>query len=371
MYKNKRRGKYQKKVNLLVCLTVGLILLLFLNYSRITGVFNRAFCVPLTTTSASSINPENITVSFSPGTPGAVNSEILNTLEKLLWRARYSIYGAIYDFDYEPIAEILIKKFQQGIDVKLVVEADNSKERAVLLCEQAGIPVLKDLNRAYMHNKFFVVDNLYTWTGSTNLTKNCLFFNNNNSIILPSREVAEDYLGEFTEMFNLKNFGRGSSSNTKYSDVRLSTAVVSVYFSPDDKVEEKLLQEIGKSRRKIYFLAFSLTSKSVADQLASARAKGLEVKGVFEKKNAGNTSSKDEFLYSNGIEVRYDSNPKTMHNKVFIFDEETVWTGSYNFSANAEKGNDENVIIIRAREVAQAYIREFQRLFDTGVPMRI
>ncbi len=45
-----------------------------------------------------------------------------------------------------------------------------------------------------------------------------------------------------------------------------------------------------------------------------------------------------------------------MHNKTMIIDSKTVITGSYNFSENAE-ANDENLLVIEARDVAAAYMQ--------------
>ena len=53
-----------------------------------------------------------------------------------------------------------------------------------------------------------------------------------------------------------------------------------------------------------------------------------------------------------------------MHHKVITIDEDTVITGSYNFSDNAEKGNDENIIIIRNVELAKLYNKEFKRCLN-------
>ena len=51
-----------------------------------------------------------------------------------------------------------------------------------------------------------------------------------------------------------------------------------------------------------------------------------------------------------------------MHNKVMVIDNKTVVTGSYNFSENAEK-NDENLVIIESPLIAAAYTRYFDALF--------
>ena len=53
-----------------------------------------------------------------------------------------------------------------------------------------------------------------------------------------------------------------------------------------------------------------------------------------------------------------------MHHKVFIIDEKIVITGSYNFTANAERRNDENVVILFDEQIAQAYRDEFWRVYE-------
>lgn len=53
-----------------------------------------------------------------------------------------------------------------------------------------------------------------------------------------------------------------------------------------------------------------------------------------------------------------------MHHKVFIIDEEIVIFGSYNFSASAEKKNDENVMVIFDQDFAAQFMAEFWRVYD-------
>jgi phosphatidylserine/phosphatidylglycerophosphate/cardiolipin synthase-like enzyme len=50
-----------------------------------------------------------------------------------------------------------------------------------------------------------------------------------------------------------------------------------------------------------------------------------------------------------------------MHNKLMILDD-TVITGSYNFSENAES-NDENLLVLKSHEVAGACGRSFDATF--------
>ncbi|MGC8737637.1 MAG: phospholipase D-like domain-containing protein [Candidatus Hydrogenedens sp.] len=286
-------------------------------------------------------------------------------------RRKKSIYGAIYELDYEPIVELIIQKFQQGVDVRLVIERDNSQQEGILRCKSVGISVVEDNNAALMHNKFFIVDNFYVWTGSTNMTYNGLFLNNNNSVLIQSPQLAENYINEFYEMFFEHHYGMKSPRNTKYQRIYIDkdTTLLNM-FAPEDGVERRIIEEVQNTNKSIRFMAFSFTSESIANSFVRAKDRGVDIQGVFEKRNAGNIASKDEYLKHAGINVRWDSKPKNMHHKVMIFDEQKVLTGSYNFTDSAEKRNDENVIIIDNHEIARFYIDEFHRIFETGIPVR-
>jgi phosphatidylserine/phosphatidylglycerophosphate/cardiolipin synthase-like enzyme len=63
------------------------------------------------------------------------------------------------------------------------------------------------------------------------------------------------------------------------------------------------------------------------------------------------------------MKVFKDGNPGQMHHKVFIIDEKIVITGSYNFSASAERTNDENMAIFFDPQIAAQYLAEFQRVY--------
>ena len=88
----------------------------------------------------------------------------------------------------------------------------------------------------------------------------------------------------------------------------------------------------------------------------------MPVRGLFEKRNAGSSYSRDDFLLAAGAEIYMDGNPYSMHHKTIIIDENMVITGSYNFSAAANTKNDENCLIVHNPDLAQAYSNEFENL---------
>ncbi|MBS1266551.1 MAG: hypothetical protein MAG795_00518 [Candidatus Woesearchaeota archaeon] len=48
-----------------------------------------------------------------------------------------------------------------------------------------------------------------------------------------------------------------------------------------------------------------------------------------------------------------------MHHKVFIIDNRTLITGSYNLTMSADKRNDENMLIIEESKLPQRFLHEF------------
>ncbi|MBW2972476.1 hypothetical protein KY359_05560, partial [Candidatus Woesearchaeota archaeon] len=61
---------------------------------------------------------------------------------------------------------------------------------------------------------------------------------------------------------------------------------------------------------------------------------------------------------------RWDGNKANMHHKVFVIDNKTVVTGSFNPTSNADTKNDENVLIIHDPEVAQKFSEEWERVWE-------
>ena len=55
-----------------------------------------------------------------------------------------------------------------------------------------------------------------------------------------------------------------------------------------------------------------------------------------------------------------------MHHKFVIVDQQTVLTGSYNWTHESEEENHENLLILRDSIAVEAYTREFEALWSGG-----
>jgi phosphatidylserine/phosphatidylglycerophosphate/cardiolipin synthase-like enzyme len=87
-------------------------------------------------------------------------------------------------------------------------DADYNSHFAAL--QAVGIPIILDNRSSLMHNKFFVIDGLIVWTGSTNITNTGFTYNHNNSLVFTSTELADIYETEFDEWAHRTRAGEPS-----------------------------------------------------------------------------------------------------------------------------------------------------------------
>lgn len=287
-------------------------------------------------------------------------------------RAKASVDVAAYEFDLESVGEALVAAHERGIQVRMVTDTDNVDERAVRKLDRAGIPIVEDDRGAIMHNKFIIIDEEVVWTGSWNLTENGTYRNNNNQVRIASATLAENYITEFEEMFVDEAFGPKSPADTPHPQLTISDPATGQkirlenYFAPEDEVMDRLVELVGDAKKNIRFLAFSFTDDRLGDLLKQQSKAGLEVQGVFESRGSDTEYSEYGRLRRARppLDVLTDANPYILHHKVFILDDEIVVLGSFNFSANADESNDENLLVIHDPSVAALYLAEFERIYE-------
>jgi len=281
-------------------------------------------------------------------------------------KAKTSISGAFYDLSDWVIAKELINAKKRGVNINLVSESDNIHRKAIRNLIKAGITVKGDNKKGLMHHKFAIIDKKILWTGSYNLTYNGYKKNNNNAIKIISPELSALYLKEFNEMFYNNTFQnryeREPLSYFKRYHVNIRRTKIHVYFSPEDNIEKVMLKKIQKAKKSIYFMAFSFTSNKIGEAMIKKYKNGTTVKGIFESHGTKQRYSEYIKMKLEGLQVRVDKNRYLMHHKVIIIDDKTVILGSYNFSKNANKKNDENILIIKNKNIAVKYLREFNSL---------
>jgi phosphatidylserine/phosphatidylglycerophosphate/cardiolipin synthase-like enzyme len=279
--------------------------------------------------------------------------------------AAMQIDAALYRLDSAPIADALIEAHHRGVKVRVVTETDNVDEAAIERLQEVGISVADDDDHdGLMHHKFIVIDERYVWTGSYNTTYNGAYRNNNNVIFIDSVPLAYNFTQEFRDLFLDPQGKKSAGAFIAYPKIALADGMqIFTYFSPGNDTISPLLKEINAAEKSIHFMAFAFTHDMLGNAMRDRFASGVDVRGVFEKRQTDNPYSEYEAMKKAGLPVVLDSNRGDMHHKVIVIDAETVITGSYNFSKNAEKRNDENLLIIKGnREIAAAYLAEFEKI---------
>ena len=156
--------------------------------------------------------------------------------------------------------------------------------------------------------------------------------------------------------------------------LQVGAGEVRVFFSPRGGCEEAILAQLDGARKYIHVAMYAFTSRYLAQALVRAKERGVEVKVVLDRSFQEESKySKGEYLKRKGVPVKLVAPVEMrgikmikglMHHKFAVIDGEVVVTGSYNWTARAERVNYENLLIfVDSPGLARAYEEEFERLW--------
>jgi phosphatidylserine/phosphatidylglycerophosphate/cardiolipin synthase-like enzyme len=298
---------------------------------------------------------------------GGVDEMILAAINN----TRISLDIAAFEWNNPRLTQAVIAAHNRGVRVRMVIDDEHALEDEDSTIQQvidAGIPVHDDDRSGLMHNKFMIMDASSVWTGSMNYTMNGTYRNNNNVLHMRSRRAVATYQAEFDEMFTDGEFGK-RSSDIDGTSFTLDGIPVQIVFAPEDDVVSALLDVLSQAQSSIRFMTFSFTRDDVGEVLLERAGAGINVEGIFETRASRTEFSELPLLLCSGLPVLEDGNPFTFHHKVFIIDQKTVLTGSFNISNNATRQNDENMVIIQDADLARLYLQEYEKVkSQAGVP---
>lgn len=322
---------------------------------------------------------------------------VLGVLDEAIKDETAAVMVIAYDLS-EP--EVVRRLQQLGRRVRIIIddsgehEVDGSGETqaAKMLAQSAGEDnVRRQHMQNLQHNKTIVVRGESCQAvvcGSTNYSWRGFYVQANNAIVLRGTGPVALFAKAFEAYWPGDPAAFEQSDVTGWSPLCLANVDASVTFSPHSTANAVLaeisadVQENCKSS-VLFSLAFLHQTKgAMRDAIASLvdrsdifvygmsdnTVNGLDLdtaKGHFELaepailgKNAPEPF-KSEPSGGNGIR---------MHHKFIVLDFDTpdarVYMGSYNFSKPADLENGENLLLIKDRRVATAYMVEAIRLFD-------
>lgn len=135
---------------------------------------------------------------------------------------------------------------------------------------------------------------------------------------------------------------------------------IAVYFTPGDQATEAIVEALAAAKKTVHVQAYSFTSAPIAAALVAAEKRGVQVKAILDKSNRTAKYSAADFLAHEGVPTYIDAKHAIAHNKIMIIDDETVITGSFNFTKAAQEKNAENLLIIQNEDLAERYEQNWE-----------
>ncbi len=145
---------------------------------------------------------------------------------------------------------------------------------------------------------------------------------------------------------------------------KASQAEVTAAFNNDCK--KLLILNIKKASKTIYGAIYTFTNKDIAQAFITQANKNVQIYLKIDKEQAKFNYTKRliSMMRKVGIKITLIAMKKSdyMHNKFAIIDKQIVITGSFNWTINASRDNYENIVAIQSKEIADQYIKEWDKL---------
>jgi phosphatidylserine/phosphatidylglycerophosphate/cardiolipin synthase-like enzyme len=165
--------------------------------------------------------------------------------------------------------------------------------------------------------------------------------------------------------------------------LKTTAKVIGVYFSlgntpskdPELSCSKAICDLFSNARYSALVSIYSLSEKAIIDSMIAAHQRGVNVVVVADylQSKGKNMNQYLGKLEKAGIPVFTAKKQKAcMHNKVGIFDSIIVATGSYNWTSNGTRKNDENLVLMEGKELATIYEKYvFERVITNETAKRI
>jgi phosphatidylserine/phosphatidylglycerophosphate/cardiolipin synthase-like enzyme len=258
-----------------------------------------------------------------------------------------------------------------------------------------------------MHSKYIVRDGMTSEAavlmGSANFTTDAWAVQDNNILIFDKcQQLSAYYENDFSEMWQSRLISNTGNFDT--ANVTVGGTPVQVMFAPGRgrQIGAEIGARIDTAKQRLLVVSMVISSAPIMGSIVDRMHRVGNFGGVFDGpemrmvmsewgrssansngpapsalRAAASSSKAQQFTEIAAFLHHKKSLPFTasgvhnfMHNKFAVIDD-TVITGSFNFSTNAQS-NAENVVIIDSKELADAYAAYAQTLIaaypNTGAP---
>ena len=323
--------------------------------------------------------------------PGTVMARLTN----FIGTARASIDFALYDMRFGDVLKnqlMIALRDAAGRDVQVRICYDGDKPLNPNLAagqdpappgtsafvQSLGFPWRRIAGMKLMHQKFIVRDQSAVWTGSLNMTDDAFTLMENNVLEIDSPTLAGFYMQDFEQLWEKENFD--NTGNIKTDAVQLvfagQPATARVLFSPGCglDIDTEVARRVRAAQRRVRICSLLVNSGTLISALLDLlRAGQVAVSGIYDRTQMSDVYrqwqevpqnrwkipalreviARARLVGKNSTPYRPTGRHDYMHNKILVVDD-TVITGSYNFSRSAQF-NAENILFIESAPLAEAY----------------
>ncbi len=316
---------------------------------------------------------------------------------RLLEGAKNSIYISTYIFGRDAVTKyilaILAQKAQEGLEVKLLIDAFGSQTLEIFpqslrhLKEAGGeyhffMSMLKHPMNSKLnlrnHRKMIVVDGEKVMSGGINISQEYLREIDSQGLWMDLSFILEGSAAKhYAEIFRYNWETELQSTLKTYHDnqnsVRGDAIVQVVPSGPDvdrDALYEAYLSEIYEAKEKIWIVTpYFAPDSSLMDALIVARHRGVEIKIITPKVSDNflvdiSCSGFLRDLEKEQVEILFYKD-KMMHAKAFLVDQQCAVLGSSNFDARSFFYNFEVVSFLYSKEDILQVEVWIERLFSS------
>jgi phosphatidylserine/phosphatidylglycerophosphate/cardiolipin synthase-like enzyme len=320
---------------------------------------------------------------------------VMARLTTFIRAARQTLDVAVYDMRFtDPLRAQLVSALREraaaGVQIRFCYDGDKPPQPNVAagqdpapsgtgaFVQSLGYPWRRIGGMKLMHSKFIVRDRQSVWTGSTNMTDDAFTLMENNILEIDSPTLANYYAEDFEQIWEKENFDNTGNIHTEPVPLTFSDQLASarVMFSPGCglEIDSEIASRVRATKRRVRICSLLINSGTLINELGDLlRAGRVHVDGIYDRtqmaevyvqwqevtSNRWKVPALQEIIARAGL-VGKKSTPYTptghhdfMHNKVLVIDD-TVITGSYNFSRSAQF-NAENILFIESAPLAEAY----------------
>lgn len=145
--------------------------------------------------------------------------------------------------------------------------------------------------------------------------------------------------------------------------------VSDVCFSPNDNCVGRLADFVNSAVDNLSICVFTISDDRISRHLLTQHKRGIQIRIITDNEKQFDKGSDIFELAQAGIQIKIDNTDHHMHHKFAIVDNNSLLTGSYNWTMSAAEFNQENFIVLSDAFAIKRYKDEFDRLWKRSVDL--